>query len=361
MNISDTLPDPVPAIALPPKRRKNVDFNICELVDAILILIHSKTLPCDNDISTINAEHIYEICQGWLNTPQTVPPCICCNNASTDLQKYMNDFTTKFACVSKRIIAFNTYVIKSPTSSLNGFKYTDVKCVYVSGKNNVHEKIRALNSRINIKQQKSDIYIEYTSGEIVGWSCKQTSDATKSNYSVHKILGPDITKQLNQIKTTYLAENGFTKHSKENRDAVNRLFYPKNKNNPYWIVIRDAIHNNNHTVLDELIKCLTCDTVPYPVYEFDGSSFYNVNNHNNLHHESSLGGGGGATFKEHDDYYKMKNGNERSTAKLFYQLCVAQKKYRVEIRWKGNVHNHSPQFQIHNDDAEDATEPVIDS
>jgi hypothetical protein len=30
-------------------------------------------------------------------------------------------------------------------------------------------------------------------------------------------------------------------------------------------------------------------------------------------------------------------------------LCIAQKKYRVEIRWKGNIHAASPQFQIHDD------------
>jgi hypothetical protein len=63
------------------------------------------------------------------------------------------------------------------------------------------------------------------------------------------------------------------------------------------------------------------------------------------------------TFEEHADYYKMKNGEERSAAKLFYQLCISQKKYRVEIRWKGNVHDASPQFQIH-DDADAHTDDV---
>jgi hypothetical protein len=32
---------------------------------------------------------------------------------------------------------------------------------------------------------------------------------------------------------------------------------------------------------------------------------------------------------------------------LFYKLTCDEKNYRVEVRWKGNIHNASPQFQIH--------------
>ena len=47
---------------------------------------------------------------------------------------------------------------------------------------------------------------------------------------------------------------------------------------------------------------------------FDGTSFQILN----LTGASATG----YTFKEHASYYKMKNGEDRMTAKLFYQLCI---------------------------------------
>lgn len=338
-NVNTPTPAPTPAPA--PKHRKNVDFNICELVDAILISVHAKLLPCNVIINT--AENIREVCQGWLDS-QNVPSCICLN-AFTDLSKYMSDLTSKSLCVSKRVSTFNELITSSISAC--GFKFTDIVCIYVSGKKNAHEKIYTLNSSLDIKQQKGDIYIEYTSGEIVGWSCKQSSHATKSNYSVQKILGPVISSELKRIKTEFLVSNGFPTFSKEQRDDVNQLFYPKNKNNPYWDAVRHAITHNKSNVIDELVKGLTCYTVPYTLYEFDGSTFNCLNTTNNTTAESSSSST--VTFEECAEYYNMKNGKERSAAKLFYQLCVSDKKYRVEIRWKGNIHATSPQFQIHDD------------
>ena len=347
-NVSTFAPAPVPASApapAPAKQRKNVDFNACELVDAMMIAYYANILTCV--ITTV--ENIHEICQGWMET-QHVPSCIRLNDF-TDLPKYISDLMLKKACVSQRIIAFKDLVASttssvSSTAPASGFKFTDIVCIYVSGKKNAHKKIHALNAGLDIKQQKGDIYIEYATGEIIGWSCKQSSYATKSNYSVHKILG---VKELNQTKSTFLAENGFPKFSKDQRDSVNQLFYPKNKNNKYWDAVRHAITNNKSVVIDALVKGLTGYTIPYSLYEFDGSSFHSLNTST-----STSTSTGTVTFEEHANYYKMKNGEERSAAKLFYQLCISQKKYRVEIRWKGNVHDASPQFQIHADADADA-------
>ena len=77
----------------------------------------------------------------------------------------------------------------------------------------------------------------------------------------------------------------------------------------------------------------------YPLYEFDGSSFEKLNVS-----ASSI-----VNFVEHDDYYFDKNGDRRKAAKMFYKLVVNEKTYRVEIRFKGDNWNGSPQFQIHND------------
>lgn len=54
-------------------------------------------------------------------------------------------------------------------------------------------------------------------------------------------------------------------------------------------------------------------------------------------------------FIEHMPYYYDKKGVKRQTAKLFYQLKVFNDIYRVEVRWKGNIHNSSPQFLVHED------------
>ena len=336
-----TNPEAVPPV---PKKRKNVDYNICELVDAILLAFYGKILT-NATLALINIDNIRAVCQGWLDT-QSVPSCIRLNDF-TDLSKYMTDMTSKTACISQRIIAFEKLVVENSTNT--AFKLTDMSCIYVSGKKNAHEKIRVLNSGLDIKQQKGDIYIEYTTGEIVGWSCKQSSHATKSNYSVQKILGETIAKNLNKIKSNFLTANGFPKFSKEQRSDVNQLFYPKNKENPYWNAMRQDISNNKTVIINELVKGMTGITIPYTLYEFDGTSFHCLNTtttHDGGNYVSLT------TFEEHAEYYKMKNGAERSAAKLFYQLCVSDKKYRVEIRWKGNVHAASPQFQIHDDHSE---------
>ena len=346
---------PVPAAAVvpaaaPAKKRKNVDFNICELVDAILIAFHCKLLTpaaasAPAPATPTNANTIRALCQEWLDTIN-VPSCIRLNDF-TDLSKYMTDFTSKTACVSKRIVEFEKVVVSNPA-----FKFTDILCIYISGKKNAHPKIQTLNAGLDIKQQKGDIYIEYTTGEIAGWSCKQSSNATKSNYSVQKILGAEISKKLKKTKSEFLAANGFPTFSKEQRDSVNQLFYPKNKVNPYWDTMRDEIAKNKATVITELVKGLTGYTIPYPLYEFDGTSFQSLNAavsvNDDAHADVTTRP---TTLEEHADYYKMKNGEERSAAKMFYQLCVVGKKYRVEIRWKGNVHGASPQFQIHDDHA----------
>lgn len=350
-----TNPEAVPPV---PKKRRNVDYNICELVDAILLAFYGKILTPATPAPT-NIDNIRAICKGWLDT-QSVPSCIRLNDF-TDLSKYMTDMTSKTACISQRIMAFEKLVVENANNT--AFKVTDMSCIYVSGKKNAHEKIRVLNSGLDIKQQKGDIYIEYTSGEIVGWSCKQSSHATKSNYSVQKILGPTISKNLNKIKSDFLTTNGFPTFSKEQRESVNQLFYPKNKENPYWNAMREEISNKKTVIINELVKGLTGITIPYTLYEFDGTSFHCLNTSTTTTHDGNYVSS--TTFEEHAEYYKMKNGAERSAAKLFYQLCVSDKKYRVEIRWKGNIHAASPQFQIHDDhtviidDEEDSQNSII--
>jgi hypothetical protein len=122
---------------------------------------------------------------------------------------------------------------------------------------------------------------------------------------------------------------------------VNKLFYPQNKTNPYWLRIREEIKKNYEKILEQLLQALYCANVNYDIYEFDGTSFIKLNKVIDMTT---------ATFEEYMPYYFDKSGAEREAAKLFYRLTVGEKIYRVEIRWKGNVYNAAPQFQIHNDE-----------
>ncbi len=80
--------------------------------------------------------------------------------------------------------------------------------------------------------------------------------------------------------------------------------------------------------------------MPYNINEFHGTSITNTKHVTNINK---------VLFEEYDSYYMTSNGEVRNAAKLFYRLCIDEKKYRVEIRWKGNIHDASPQFMIHND------------
>jgi hypothetical protein len=74
------------------------------------------------------------------------------------------------------------------------------------------------------------------------------------------------------------------------------------------------------------------------MYEYDGETFYSLNKQVELSE---------VTFEEYTPYYFDSKSNQRKAAKLFYRLSIGEKNYRVEVRWKGNIHNSSPQFQIH--------------
>ena len=210
--------------------------------------------------------------------------------------------------------------------------------VYISGKINKHQKIQALNATITNLEAKSDIYVEFNDGKIVGFSIKQSKCATKTNYSVQKILGKEEDKFLTDLKKQYLKNNGFTRFDKLEREKVNKLFYYQNKDNPYWIELKKMLETHKMKIVSLLVQSLFCSNVMYDVYEFNGEQLVQLNQTFDVANVS---------FEEHLPYYYCKMGDERETAKLFYRLKVEEKIFRVEIRWKGNIYNSSPQFQLH--------------
>jgi hypothetical protein len=67
---------------------------------------------------------------------------------------------------------------------------------------------------------------------IVGLSVKQSQDATKTNYSIHKLLPLTVAEELTQIKRDFLIAKGFSEHDKTKRNEVNQLFYPETPERP---------------------------------------------------------------------------------------------------------------------------------
>jgi len=301
------------------KKRANVEYNGMELLVSILICYVNITNSIELLVKMKEMEN-----ETYIN--------VISFNKQDDFKKYADDLRKKISITDKYITIFRTLT--------TNFKFDNIIKIYISGKKNHHLKIQELNKLVEKKAAKSDIYVEYTDGQIVGISVKQSKNATKSNYSIHKLISVDSDKQLTNIKKNYLKENGFLKFDKLKRPEVNKLFYPQNKNNPYWIGLKQEITNNKTAIIKYMVEPLFCSNVPYDVYEFDGTSFNKLNNIIDI---STV------TFEEYLPYYFNKTNKERKTAKLFYRLVIGEKIFRVEVRWKGNIHNASPQFQIHNE------------
>jgi len=314
------------------KVRSSVEYNGMELVVPILLKY---------DVN--NFQELIEKIQHMRENMDIYATTIILNE-STDFEKYVEDIQKK-----EKIIIKSNYITKFKELIKNhvDFESNNIKCIYISGKTNKHTKITELNKNIKKIEAKSDIYVEFLNGKICGVSIKQSKDATKSNYSVHKILGQilgkDFETNLNNTKLKYLNDNGILKFDKNERAKVNKLFYSQNKNNLYWEQLREIFANKNAEISKKLVELLYCSNINYDIYEYDGNSFEKMNHSNDCFVNSNI------SFEEYKPYYFDKKGKERNAAKMFCRFSVDEKIYRVEIRWKGNIYNSSPQFQIHNE------------
>ena len=297
--------------------RASTECNGCELLLAILLdkeKIHDFTSLCKDIANNINI-YLSEI-KIKFNTLDEMSEYF--DNLLNLDEKLINNYITIFR------------------KSFNIVSLDDRELIYISGKKNYHPEIEKLNKGIDGKSIKSDVYIKLKNNTFIGISVKQCNNATKSNYSVQKLFNnKKLDKELTSNKLKYLQENGFTKFNKDERDQVNKLFYDVN---PYFDRLKEEILKHEEFIGKELCELLYSLRIKhYMVYEFDGESLYKLNNEC----QEII------SFKEHLPYYFEDNGEKRNTAKLFYQLRVGSKCYRVEIRWKGNVFQASPQYQIH--------------
>ena len=295
--------------------RSSVEFNGFELLTCILFLFpqYNKEVI----MVEIKKEDVYSKIRF---------------NRFEDKEKYITDLEKKSCLINNYILHFQEEIDKN--DELKDM-IENIELVYISGKKNKHEEIKLLNKDLNNKETKADIYLKLTSGEFIGISVKQSKQATKSNYSVQKMLGVEYNKQLTQIKKTFLKERGFYSFNKTERKQINELFYEPNI---YTIELQKAIQTENERLKKSLTELLFSTNVPYNMYEFDGVKISKLNKVTNISQ---------VIFDVYSPYYYDSNGEKRKAAKLFYRLQIYNKIYRVEIRWKGNIYNASPQFQIH--------------
>jgi hypothetical protein len=275
--------------------RKSVEYNAMELVLPMLIL--------NKDINNYD-----QLVESLKNIDQTK---IIFNDFKFDFKNYENDIHNKKKIINNYITNFQNI------NSHKTLQTNKIKCIYICGKKNKHDEINKLNKHLDKKETKADIYIKYKDGSILGISIKQSIECTKSNYSVQKMLGDKLDKILTQVKKTYLNNNGFISFKESERDEINKLFYPQNKENIYWNRIKTEIQNNNEQMIKQIIESLYGLNLNYELYEFDGNKYIKLNEKIDL---STV------TFVEYPEYYLTKSGHERKAAKLFYRLKLVIKK-----------------------------------
>lgn len=303
------------------KKRKNVDYNAYELIASLCL--NNPTIETKEQCLDVSYESVCEKIKG-------------CSQET--FQNYKKDIECRSVrSIQKYIQCFKQGIQTNPVFT------QEITAIYLEGKTITTPKIIQLNEHVNNKCAKADIYIEFSTNEIIGVSIKQSKNCTKSNYSVEKIIkqcctNPDEAEQLCKIRKQLLKDAGFENHQKEQRKQVNQLFYPKEEN-IYWNQVKQYISTYNESIKKQLVEYLYPVELPYVLYEFDGKKLKELKIN-----DSEI------VFHEHDEYYYTKKKVLRNAAKLFYQLKVNNQTYRVEIRWKGNIHDASPQFQLHLDD-----------
>ena len=332
MNTNEIMVDPVVIPDVIPvstetktqkKKRKNVENNGIELL--VAILLSNETVQTTDQLFAL-LDQLKE---------------------SDDLGKLVCDKASMLKCITDLAVKRKMLqkIITNFIKCANTISYSTIDKVYLTGKYATYPEIVELNKDLDKKAAKGDVYAKLLDGTFVGFSVKQSKAATKSNYSVHKLIkNKDDDVKLTKIKKDFLVEKGFAKHDKEKRDEVNALFYC-GVENPYWTEMRLVIEKHKDTVIKGLAENLACAKIPYHMYEFDGEHLSHLNDFMFDLKDVS--------FEECPEYYLDSKGNMRKCAKMFYKLCihgddsVVIKTLRTEVRWKGNVHSAAPQFQMH--------------
>lgn len=279
------------------------------------------------NVETVGSELLVALlCAGSaFDAPECPPNLLACS--ADQFSKYRADMMAR---TDNEFIAAN-FMSARPAEWLGAQ-------VYLTGKSFADTpEIKALNAGLDRKVVKADVYLKLANESFVGVSVKQSEAATKSNYSVEKMFSEEDAAECLKARREMLASIGVTTYYDETkRDEVNTLFY--DRTNPYWTLLRTHIETYKPAITKTLVDCLYGAGVPYPLYEFDGTTLVRL----------ATVDLADVVFEEHLPFYMCDDGvTPRKCAKMFYRLTTPRGSYRVEVRWKGDCYGASPQFQIH--------------
>ena len=315
--------------------RKSTDNNAYELAYALAFIYENE------NAETIKAKKYSEV----------INQDVGIEISEHEFDNYMKDLQTR---PNKEVNSYLENTRKTFKDKID----KNVKKVYIEGKKLKTRKLIDLNKDNDLKEAKADAYVELEDGKIIGVSIKQDKKCTKSNFSVEKMLSEIVNdkmmgKVLSDARQTVIKNADLeseakklklkttTETEKKNiRSQLNDLFRPSNEN-IYWQKVKEEIEKNKQEIANRIVRNLFPRNLGYELYEFDGSDF------NRLDYDKELV----ITLNEKGRYGRTKKGEERNAAKLFYQLKVDGKKYRVEIRFKGDIWSSSAQFLAHYTDS----------
>lgn len=310
------------------QKRKNCDHNAFEFCVAIILsnmvlkLFHKNSY---DDILHVNKEVYASVLVGC---------------STEKFKKYQHDLSTRNKDKVQKWI--NTFVQKVDTIIDN---VHSIQRVYLEGKHIQSVILKQLNHQENTN---ADVFVEWHSGveqKFIGISVKQTRHCTLCNLSIEKMCGDKLNekkKTLRTLRVSICKDNGINKTNYKIQRAygsVNSLFYDAwEGTNAYWNSIRTMLKEHNTFFKDGILKRLFPLNSSYPIYSFNGEMFETLHRTSSFH--SSL-------FTEHERYYFLKDGSRCKHAKMFYQLIVEDKRYKVEVRFKGNILSSSAQFLVY--------------
>ena len=212
------------------KKRKNCDFNWGELLVVLILLypgIKSKQDVMDKKEDLKNNER--------LKLPGGVET----------IEKYYNDISIR-----------NDKEIEKFISNFDTTTFNDFKKIILSGKSfKGFSELININKSYDKKLVKSDIYILYENGKIIGISVKDSKGATLTNYSIEKLFTNDMKISHNlkddriKILKGHFGEENY-RYRKDQRDEANMLFY--DKENEYFKNIHHIIEANKKQFIEVL-------------------------------------------------------------------------------------------------------------
>ena len=314
--LSIVLPTPL----MEKNKRKTCECNSVEMIVAVLI--------ADRSIKTSDA--LIESMRS-----NNLPFNLLCHEKPRN-EYIKNVISMKSDDIQSYISNFQTCLTENP-----GIPYTGIT-TYLTGKTITFPEIKNINKGLDTKMCKGDVYIKYQTesglDEWISVSVKQSPNATKSNYSVEKLIpNKEESDELTQIKIKMLDDNGFHRPTKSDRPKLNKLFY--DNKNPYFEALRKSIETHKDYIKKTIVDYIYSNGVPYPVWEYNGKTMEQLNKYVVETHD--------VIFEEHLPFYMTLKGESRNCAKMFYLLKTHSKSYRVELRWKGEIRTASPQFLVY--------------